>query len=156
MADINVGDLNDNDLRRLRQDVEAETQRRHTMRSVPHEIQVLQLRFLDAEGVEEGEPWRQPTGAHDAYPKDWTVQHNGQTWTSLIGGNVWEPGVSGWRASADNDTGAPALYVQPTGSHDAYNTGDRVTFNGTVYESLIDNNVWAPDAYPAAWQHVTE
>ncbi|HZK01172.1 MAG TPA: carbohydrate-binding protein, partial [Tissierellaceae bacterium] len=31
-------------------------------------------------------------------------------------------------------------WVQPTGSHDAYNTGDKVIFEGDVYESLIDNN----------------
>ena len=43
-------------------------------------------------------------------------------------------------------------FVQPTGSHDAYNTGDRVTYGGKVYESTIDGNVWSPDAYPAGWQ----
>lgn len=33
-------------------------------------------------------------------------------------------------------------------------TGDKVTYNGKVYMSLIDNNVWSPDAYPAGWQEV--
>lgn len=42
-------------------------------------------------------------------------------------------------------------WVQPTGSHDAYNTGDRVTYNGLVYESLIDGNVWSPEGYPSGW-----
>ena len=45
-------------------------------------------------------------------------------------------------------------WVQPTGSHDAYNTGDRVTFNGLVYESLIDGNVWSPEAYAAGWKKI--
>ena len=36
---------------------------------------------------------------------------------------------------------------QPLGSHDAYMTGDRVLFNGEVYISKIDNNVWSPDVY---------
>lgn len=36
--------------------------------------------------------------------------------------------------------------------HDAYNTGDRMTFEGAVYESLIDANVHSPAAYPAGWQ----
>ena len=40
-------------------------------------------------------------------------------------------------------------WVQPTGAHDAYQKGDRVRYNGNVYESLIDGNVWSPDAYPA-------
>ena len=43
-------------------------------------------------------------------------------------------------------------WVQPTGAHDAYNTGDIVMYNGTAYRSLIDGNVWAPDAYPQGWE----
>lgn len=43
------------------------------------------------------------------------------------------------------------IWSQPTGAHDAYNTGDVVEYNGTLYESLIDGNVWAPDAYPQGW-----
>jgi hypothetical protein len=42
-------------------------------------------------------------------------------------------------------------WVQPTGAHDAYNTGDRVMFEGNEYESLIDANTWSPTAYPAGW-----
>lgn len=49
---------------------------------------------------------------------------------------------------------APDEWVAPTGAHDAYQTGDRVTFNGSVYESLIDANVYSPTAYPAGWQLV--
>ena len=48
---------------------------------------------------------------------------------------------------------APA-YVQPTGAHDAYQAGDRVTFQGRVYEALIDSVVWSPLAYPQAWKEV--
>ena len=43
-------------------------------------------------------------------------------------------------------------FVQPTGAHDAYNTGDKVTYNGKRYVSLIDGNVYSPDAYPAGWE----
>ena len=43
-------------------------------------------------------------------------------------------------------------WVQPLGASDAYNTGDIVSYNGTLYESTIDGNVWAPDAYPAGWK----
>ena len=51
------------------------------------------------------------------------------------------------------DSGYP-IWSQPTGAHDAYNTGDIVNYNGTLYESTIDGNVWAPDAYPAGWKVV--
>lgn len=47
-------------------------------------------------------------------------------------------------------------WVQPTGAHDAYNTGDKVTYNGKHYTSLLDGNVWSPDAYPAGWQLVED
>ena len=43
-------------------------------------------------------------------------------------------------------------WVQPEGSADAYMKGDKVTFEGEHYESLIDNNVWSPVAYPQGWQ----
>lgn len=43
-------------------------------------------------------------------------------------------------------------WVQPTGAHDAYNTGDKVTYNGNRYVSRIDANVYSPEAYPAGWE----
>ena len=41
-------------------------------------------------------------------------------------------------------------WVQPD-STNPYKKGDKVLFNGKTYESLIDGNVWSPDAYPAGW-----
>ena len=49
-------------------------------------------------------------------------------------------------------TGVIPEWVQPSGAQDAYNIGDRVVFEGNIYESLIDANVWSPIAYPAGWQ----
>ena len=42
---------------------------------------------------------------------------------------------------------------QPTGAQDAYQTGDRVTYQGKPYESTMDGNVWAPDVQ--GWVEVT-
>jgi hypothetical protein len=42
-------------------------------------------------------------------------------------------------------------WSQPAGAHDAYHAGQRVMFNGEVWESKIDNNVWSPSVYPAGW-----
>mgnify|MGYP003291347474 CR=1 FL=1 len=53
------------------------------------------------------------------------------------------------------DEGYP-VWSQPTGSHDAYNTGDIVDYNGTLYKSLIDGNVYSPDGYPQGWEAYTE
>jgi hypothetical protein len=54
-----------------------------------------------------------------------------------------------------DDEGYP-VWSQPTGSHDAYNTGDIVNYNGTLYKSLIDGNTYSPDAYPAGWEVYVE
>ena len=47
-------------------------------------------------------------------------------------------------------------YVQPTGAHDAYNTGDKITFDGDRYECLIDGCVWDPLTYPQGWKKVRD
>ena len=46
-------------------------------------------------------------------------------------------------------------WKQPTGSHDAYNTGDKVIYEGQVYESIIDGNTWSPVDYPQGWKLIT-
>ena len=51
------------------------------------------------------------------------------------------------------DEGYP-VWSRPTGAHDAYNKGDVVDYNGTLYKSLIDGNVYSPDEYPQGWEIV--
>lgn len=41
--------------------------------------------------------WTQPLGAHDAYNEGDIVFHGNALWVSEISGNVWEPGVFGWK-----------------------------------------------------------
>ena len=129
--------------------------------------------LYDAFGLDEsGYPiWAQPSGAHDAYSAGDIVNYNGTLYQSTINGNVWSPDVypAGWTVyeaatepeepepepEPDPDPEEPTAYpewVQPTGAHDAYNTGDIVNYNGTLYKSVIDGNVWAPDAYPQGWE----
>ena len=49
-----------------------------------------------------------------------------------------------------DDAGYP-VWSRPTGAHDAYNKGDIVNYNGTLYQSLIDGNTYSPEAYPDGW-----
>lgn len=69
----------------------------------------------------------------------------------------WTPDVSASLFSPIglDDSGYP-VWSQPTGAHDAYNTGDIVNYNGTLYQSLVDGNVYSPEAYPAGWSQYTE
>lgn len=43
-------------------------------------------------------------------------------------------------------------WVQPIGGHDAYNTGDKMTYtDGKRYICQADGCVWGPDVYPQGW-----
>ncbi len=73
----------------------------------------------------------------------------------------WIPGVGTEslfkRLSPVDEADKAQLWVQPTGAHDAYMTGDRMIYtDDKTYESLIDNNVWSPVDYPTGWKEVTE
>lgn len=69
----------------------------------------------------------------------------------------WTPdtATSLYKAIGITKDGYPE-WVQPLGSTDAYNIGDIVSYNGMLYRSVIDDNVWTPDAYPAGWEKYTE
>ena len=41
-------------------------------------------------------------------------------------------------------------------STNPYKTGDKVSYNGNIYVSLIDGNVWNPEDYPQGWELITE
>lgn len=43
-------------------------------------------------------------------------------------------------------------YKQPTGAHDAYHVGDKITYKGKHYTCILDGCVWTPDEYPQGWQ----
>ena len=45
-------------------------------------------------------------------------------------------------------------WVQPTGAHDAYNVGAKVSHKGKHWTSNIDANVWEPGVY--GWTEVTD
>ena len=88
-----------------------------------------------------------------------TVVRNGIQYTVLQDHTLqadWVPGevpALYQRVEAAGEDGY-ADWVQPTGGHDAYKAGDKVAYNGKHYESLIDGNVWSPDAYPAGWKEI--
>lgn len=42
-------------------------------------------------------------------------------------------------------------WVQPVGAHDAIKKGDRRTFEGHLWESRYDGNVWSPAVLPSWW-----
>ena len=64
----------------------------------------------------------------------------------------WTPDktASLYKAIGLDDEGYP-VWSQPTGAHDAYNTGDIVDYNGTLYKSLINGNTTVPGSDERYW-----
>ena len=121
------------------------------------ELAAQSLQPADAlEGVELFPTWKTDT----AYDVGYKVRHDGilyaclQAHTSQAG---WEPGVapSLWAKVLIPDPDVIPDWEQPD-STNAYMKGDKVRFDGKVYECLIDNNVWSPAVYPAGWREVVE
>lgn len=52
------------------------------------------------------------------------------------------------------DDSGHTIWSKPTGAHDAYNKGDVVNYNGILYRSLVDGNIYSPEEYPAGWEKV--
>lgn len=74
------------------------------------------------------------------------IKANTDAITILQGGTVIPPVQEEWPE-----------YVQPTGAHDAYNTGDKMTYvDGRRYICRMDGCVWGPDTYPQAWEEAEE
>lgn len=109
-------------------------------------------------------PFSQPLSSTDAYMKGDEVSFEGAYYQSNIDYNVWSVTAypQGWTKSdgtgespepGGDDDEYPA-FVQPTGAHDAYNIGDKVTYNGHRYECTMNNNAYSPDAYPQGWKQI--
>ena len=108
--------------------------------------------------------WKQPD-ATNAYMTGDRVIFEEKEYESLVDNNVWSPSAnpSGWQLVEEEieepetpvkpETPTIPEWVQPDATT-AYMTGDKVIFEGKTYESLIDNNIWSPTAYPQGWQEI--
>lgn len=158
---IDLESLSDEELSTLVESAQSLLARRQSRAAVDRQVAEV-LRAARAGGVTEapeGDAWKQPTSAADAYLAGDVVVHSGKLWASTVDYNVWEPSVSGWReVPGEDDDGNPVIpeYRQPTGEHDAYKIGDQVTWEGDVYRSVIDGNVWSPADNPSGWEKVTD
>ena len=88
-----------------------------------------------------------------------------------VGDRLWDDGEL-WKVITAHDVLAnwrpkdsPSLFVKVSiaewpeipeniPAENAWMQGDKGTWHGQHYISLIDNNVWNPDQYPAAWELV--
>ena len=95
--------------------------------------------------------WTQPDSTN-GYATGDIVSYNGKYYKSTADNNVYEPGTTGapWKECDENGNDVVSEYVAGT----VYAMGDQIMYNGSIYTSLIDNNSWSPDDYPAGWQLV--
>lgn len=111
-------------------------------------------------GIEKAEDqtakaWVQPTGAHDVFKLGEVVEHNGRKYVSNHPTNSWEPGtltyLNLWIEIGAAESNEILPWVQPTGAHDSYQVGDKVTHNGFTWECTAGDasgsNSWEPGVY---------
>ena len=72
-----------------------------------------------------------------------------ETWTPDVASSVYAKVLI-------DPTGETIPEWEQPDSTNAYMTGDKVRFEGAVYESTMDNNIWSPADYPAAWKVIEE
>lgn len=90
------------------------------------------------------------------YKQNYKVKHNNKLYKCLLNHKSqsdWTPNKapSLWVEISNPDEEYPE-WKQPTGAHDAYKNGDKVSYGGNKYISTVDNNVWTPTEY--GWELV--
>ena len=102
-------------------------------------------------GVELFPPW----SVGKSYATGDRVQYEGTLYKCVQGHTSqadWTPPATPALWTAVSIDEYPA-WVQPTGAHDAYSKGDKVTHSGKRWTSDVDNNTWEPGVY--GWTEVT-
>lgn len=96
-----------------------------------------------------------------SYALNQKVKYDGKIYISLIAENVSElSNTEHWMEFIEIVEPEMPEEIVPEDesaewvSDNLYMMGDKVIFEGSTYESLIDNNVWSPADYPAGWSVV--
>jgi hypothetical protein len=98
--------------------------------------------------------WKQPLGAHDAYPIGFEVWHDERIWVSNIPANVWQPNsvANTWTLRDDQEPIVPETDEWQAGV--AYSINDIATYGGTEYICIQAHTAqvgWQPPNVPALW-----
>lgn len=125
-----------------------------------YEYQTQLMSISDAVALKMPDVFPEWSDASVFYRKDMKLTYNGVLYKVLqdhTSQSSWTPNAapSLFAEVLVSEDGAPQEWQQPD-SANAYMKGDRVTFEGHVYESLIDNNVWKPTDYPQGWKLIEE
>ena len=78
-----------------------------------------------------------------------------EAWRAEVDAKLAELSGSGEDPDPEEPVDEWPEYVQPTGAHDAYYAGDKVTWQGAHYVCTAPEGVacvWDPGTYPAYWE----
>lgn len=123
-------------------------------------LKILAVSFTDEQALNCTLLFDEWDGNNHSYKKDERFRYNDGFYKVLQDHTSQEEWTPDTASSLYVSISDPAIeypeWKQPSGSHDAYNTGDKVTYKGKKYVSLIDSNTWSPEDYPSGWQLVEE
>ena len=103
-----------------------------------------------------------PEKDYSSWPVNSPVADEGQVWLLLQPYNAahhdGRPATlrALWGLAHTKDPAKAKPFVEPYGTSGVYMTDDCVLWtDGKVYKSVIDNNVYTPEAYSAGWEEVS-
>ena len=98
-----------------------------------------------------------------SYKKGDPFTYNGKYYRAsqdIVTSSQWKPGDPGTESlfyEIKIASDGIIIWQQPRGEFDAPDKGDLRLYpdeNGFIYESLIDDNAFSPEAYPAGWKQL--
>lgn len=161
------------EIEQAKQEAESETATKIAQQLADEHPELVEKPTETADGsIRNWEPWH-PLRESTHYRYGDLTRHNGKVWRDVLDPtgdklNVWEPGGEGvderyWVEDESENPDAPSAgdsetetstidpFVQPT-SENPYRAGDKVLFQGSIWQSTIDGNVWSPSDYPQGWK----
>jgi len=121
-------------------------------------IEKAAISLDDADAIEAVQLFPEWSAEAEKYEKDVRVKFDNILYRCLqehVPQEGWNPvaAPSLWAKVLIPDENVIPEWEQPD-STNAYQIGDKVKFEGKTYESLINNNIWSPAAYPAGWKEI--
>lgn len=163
------------EIEQAKQEAEAETVTKIAQQLAEEHPELVEKPDVQTgDSIRDWEPWH-PLRESTHYRYGDKTRHGGKVWRDVLDPtgnklNVWEPGAPGideryWVEEAEPETleseDTPTddnepeetvdPFVQPT-SENPYRAGNKVFFQGSVWQSTIDGNVWSPADYPQGWK----
>ena len=122
-------------------------------------IEKAAVSLTDEDALEAVELFPNWSGNSTTYEKDARVKYDNILYKCLMGHisqDGWTPTAapSLWAKVLIPDENVIPEWEQPD-STNPYMMGDKVSFEGHVYESTMDNNIWSPSAFPGGWKLIS-